>query len=284
EASARFLDTAISDLKRGTIDAVVTGPISKTSWKQAGIRYPGHTEYLARQFKTPRVTMMFVGGGMRVALASAHVSLFELRNSFTIGKVFQPIDLLHDALRDWFGVAEPRIAVAGLNPHASEDGRFGDEESRIIEPAIVMARTHGMAVEGPLPADTLFWRAARGDFDGVVAMYHDQGLIPVKLLAFNSAVNVTLGLPIIRTSVDHGTAFDIVGRNKADPGSMQAAIDLAIDLVLKRRAAQPLEPSPADSISSEAAASSPVDPALSETLPDRGAGDDASRWPTPKRR
>lgn len=237
EASMRYLEAAIEDLRLGAIDALTTAPISKTSWKLAGYKYPGHTELLAHRFKTARVTMMFVGGPFRVALASIHEALFELRHSFTIGKVFQPIDLLHAALRDWFGVDAPRIAVAGLNPHASEGGLFGDEEARIIEPAIGMAREAGINAEGPFAADTLFWRAAQGEFDGVVAMYHDQGLIPVKLAAFDTAVNVTLGIPAIRTSVDHGTAFDLAGRNRADCGSMRAAIRLAIELAERKAAA-----------------------------------------------
>jgi len=236
-ASMRFLDEAIADLKAERIDAVVTGPIDKTSWRMTGLHFPGHTEKLAKAFKVRRVAMMFVGGGLRVALASAHEGLFELRNSFTIGKVFTPIDLLDRALREWFGVERPRIAVCALNPHAGEGGLFGDEESRVIEPALLMAREAGMEVEGPFPADTLFWRAREGRWDGIVAMYHDQGLIPVKLLAFDSAVNVTLGLPVIRTSVDHGVGYDIVGRSQANPGSMQAAIRLAVQLCLNRAAA-----------------------------------------------
>jgi 4-hydroxythreonine-4-phosphate dehydrogenase len=235
-ASVRFVDEAIEDARAGRIAALVTGPIHKTAWKMAGVSYPGHTELLAARFHARRVTMMFVGGPLRVALASIHEPLFELRHLFTIGLVFQPIDLLHAALRDWFGIAQPKIAVAGLNPHAGENGQFGDEETRVIEPAIDMARGHGIDVVGPLPADTLFWRAAHGEFDGVVAMYHDQALIPVKLLAFDEAVNVTLGLPIIRTSVDHGTAYDIAGKNRADPGSMKAAIRLAIELCTRGRA------------------------------------------------
>lgn len=235
-ASMQFLESAIDDLRGGRLDALVTGPISKTSWTLAGIKYPGHTELLGHRFQTHRVTMMFVGGPLKVALASAHDGLFDLRNSFTIGRVFQPIDLLHKALTQWFGVESPRIGVCGLNPHASENGRFGDEEARIIEPAILMARDHGIQLDGPLPADTAFWRAARGEFDGMVAMYHDQGLIPVKLLAFESAVNLTLGLPVIRTSVDHGTAFDIVGKNRANAGSMTAAIELAIQLARRNTA------------------------------------------------
>jgi len=229
-ASMRFVTDAIASMRQTPLDAVVTGPISKTSWRMAGHRFPGHTEKFAEEFGVKRYSMMFVADRLRVALASAHVGLFELRNAFNIGCVFQPIDLLHTALKRWFGIESPRIAVAGLNPHAGEGGLFGDEEGRIIEPAITMAREAGIDVEGPFPADTLFHRALNGRTDGVVAMYHDQGLIPVKLLAFNHAVNVTLGLPVIRTSVDHGTAFDIAGKNQADAGSMRAAIELACEL------------------------------------------------------
>ena len=217
------------------LEGIVTAPICKESWCMAGFRYPGHTEKLAHAFQTRRVAMMFTGGRLRVALASIHEPLFELRNHFTIGNVFTPIDLMGEALSSWFGLEHPRIGVCGLNPHAGENGMFGDEEKRIIEPAIVMAREAGWYVEGPFPADTLFWRAAHGQFDGVVAMYHDQGLIPVKLLAFETACQMTLGLPIIRTSVDHGTAFDIVGQNSANPESMKSAIRLACELALKKR-------------------------------------------------
>ena len=253
-ASLSFLDEAILATQEGRADAIVTGPIHKMSWKLAGCKCPGHTEYLAAAFNVRRYTMMFVGAGLRVALASTHLGLFDLRNSFTIGRVFQPIDQLDEALRRWFGVEEPRIGVAALNPHASESGRFGDEEARIIEPAIVMAREAGINVAGPFPADTLFWHAVQGRYDGVVAMYHDQGLIPVKLLAFDSSVNVTLGLPTVRTSVDHGTAFDIAGANQANPGSMKAAIELAVRLAARNQqaewpqrvpaAAMPATPSP----------------------------------------
>lgn len=239
-ASMRFCEAGIDDLRAGRLSALVTGPISKTSWRMAGYSFPGHTELLAKRFNSRRVTMMFVGGGLRIALASVHEPLFELRNSFTIGRVHQPIDLLDKALREWFGIPQPRIAVAGLNPHASEGGQFGDEEQRVIEPAVNIAREAGCNVFGPLPADSLFRRALDGEFDGVVAMYHDQGLIPIKLVGFSQAVNLTLGLGAIRTSVDHGTAFDIVGKNKADAGSMKHAISLAIDLA-KKRAEQPAE-------------------------------------------
>ena len=228
--SLGFVDRAIDAARNGAIDAIVTGPIHKTSWELAGCKFPGHTEKIADAFKIKRFNMAFVGGGMRLALASTHLGLYQHRNQFTIGLVFQPIDLLHEALVNWFGIQEPRIAVAGLNPHAGEGGRFGDEETRVIEPAIRMARNHGINVEGPFPPDTLFLPARLCRFDGIVAMYHDQGLIPMKMLAFDTAVNVTLGLPIIRTSVDHGTAFDIADSNAADPGSMKEAIRLACQL------------------------------------------------------
>lgn len=234
-ASLGFLDSAIEAVRKGALDAVVTGPISKTSWRLAGCEYPGHTEKLADAFEVRRYNMMFVAPGLRVALASAHVGLFDLRNHFNIGLVFQPIDLLYQALVHWFGVEHPRIGVAGLNPHAGEDGLFGDEEQRIIEPAMQMARSHGVNVEGPLPPDTLFSPRVSSRFDGIVAMYHDQGLIPVKVLAFDRAVNLTLGLPIIRTSPDHGTAFDIAGQNMADPSSMTEALRLAVQLAGRAR-------------------------------------------------
>jgi 4-phospho-D-threonate 3-dehydrogenase / 4-phospho-D-erythronate 3-dehydrogenase len=244
-ASMRFLDAAIKAARDDLVEAIVTAPICKESWHMAGFRYPGHTEKLGHAFKTHRITMMFVASKLRVALASIHEPLFDLRNSFTIGRVFQPIDLMAEALHKLFGIEYPRIAVCGLNPHASENSLFGDEEKRVIEPAITMAREAGWFVEGPYPADTLFWRAAHGGFDGVVAMYHDQGLIPVKLLAFESACQTTLGLPVIRTSVDHGTAFDIAGQNKANPESMKSAIRLACHMALcKRQHPDILTPTP----------------------------------------
>jgi 4-hydroxythreonine-4-phosphate dehydrogenase len=231
QTSMSFCLDAIGAAQAGLIDAIVTAPISKTSWQLAGIRkYPGHTELLADKCKVRNPAMMFVSPKLRVVLATIHVGLMEIRNVFTIGRVFHPIDLAHQALREWFGIERPRIAVCGLNPHAGEEGRFGDEEERVITPAILMANEAGIDVKGPFPADTVFLKALEGRFDCVIAMYHDQGLIPVKLLGWRDAVNVTLGLPIIRTSPDHGTAFDIAGKNRADASSMTAAIKLAIDL------------------------------------------------------
>lgn len=241
QISYQFLLDACEAYRRNLVDAVVTGPISKISWREAGVKYPGHTEFFADQFRAKRVTMMFVAEKLRVSLATIHMPLMDVRNCFTIGRVFQPIDLMHQALTEWFGIPKPRIGVCGLNPHASDDGRFGDEEERIIRPAIVMARDAGIEAEGPFPADTLFVKALEGRYDGVVAMYHDQGLIPIKLLAFDSSVNVTLGLPFIRTSVDHGTAFDIVGKNRANPGSMKHALKLACQVAANQKQKSPAQ-------------------------------------------
>jgi 4-hydroxythreonine-4-phosphate dehydrogenase len=239
EASIKFCLDAIDAAKAGIIDAVVTAPINKSSWKLAGSKWPGHTEMFADRCKSPRKAMMFISGPLKLALATIHEALFELRHKFTIGCVFEPIDLLNDALKEYFDIANPRIGVAALNPHASEDGQFGDEERRIITPALLLAQEQGINCLGPFPADTLFLRAAQGQFDGVVAMYHDQGLIPVKLLAFDSAVNVTIGIPIIRTSPAHGTAYDISGQNIASATGMKAAIITAIRMAEMKKAYQP---------------------------------------------
>ena len=235
DASLHFCLDAIEAARTGLIDAIVTAPISKTSWKLSGAKWPGHTELLADQCKSPRKAMMFVGGPIKMALATIHEALFDVRNKFTIGRVFEPIDLLNDALIQYFGIENPRIGVAALNPHAGEDGQFGDEEQRIISPALLLAQEQGINCTGPIPADTLFLRASQGEFDGVVAMYHDQGMIPVKLLSFKEAVNVTIGLPIIRTSPAHGTAFDIAGKNLADPSSMKCAIITAIQMAKTKK-------------------------------------------------
>lgn len=235
KASMRFCLDAIEAAKRGLVDAVVTAPIAKQSWHMAGYNYPGHTELFAERTGSRNFAMMFAGGPLRVTLATVHVGLNSIWGRLNIGAVFHPIELLHNALVDWFDISQPKIAVCGLNPHAGEGGAFGDEEARIIGPAMQMARDQGIACFGPFPADTIFLRAMKGEFDAVVAMYHDQGLIPVKMVGFDSSVNLTLGLPIVRTSPDHGTAFDIVGQNKANPSSMRAAIRMAIDLSERRR-------------------------------------------------
>jgi 4-hydroxythreonine-4-phosphate dehydrogenase len=237
-ASKAFVEEAINDALLPAehprhVHAVVTGPICKESWTLAGFNWPGHTELFAYRCKARRHAMMFVSPRLRVVLATTHIPLNEIRNNLTIGRVFDPIDLGHQACRE-LGIERPRIAVCGLNPHAGEHGQFGDEETRLIEPAIRVAQDAGIDVHGPLPGDTVFIRAAAGDYDLVVAMYHDQGLIPVKLLGWDKAINWTLGLPIIRTSPDHGTAFDIAGKNLASEGSMKAAIELAAQLANHR--------------------------------------------------
>jgi len=235
ESSIRFCLDAIDAARAEIIDAVVTAPINKTSWKLAGTNWPGHTEMLAQRCKAKRKAMMFVAGPLKLALATIHEALFEVRHKFTIGRVFEPIDLLNDALKEYFNIESPKIGVAALNPHAGENGQFGDEEQRIISPAILLAQEQGINCSGPFPADTLFLRASQGEFDGVVAMYHDQGMIPVKLLAFEYAVNVTIGLPIVRTSPAHGTAFDIAGRNMANPAGMKSAIKTAIQMATTKK-------------------------------------------------
>ncbi len=195
----------------------------------AGFKWPGHTELFAARCKATRHTMLFESPRLRVALATAHVPLMDIRNMLTIGRVFDPIDLGYNYCRQ-LGIEKPKIAVCGLNPHAGEHGLFGDEEERVIAPAIEIARRNGIDVRGPFPGDTIFIDAAAGKWDLVVAMYHDQGLIPVKLLGFDRAVNVTIGLSMVRTSPDHGTAFDIASKNTASPNSMKAAIELAVKL------------------------------------------------------
>jgi 4-hydroxythreonine-4-phosphate dehydrogenase len=250
-ASKTFVEEAINDALLPPdhprhLDALVTAPICKESWTLAGFNWPGHTELLAYRCKVRRHAMMFVSPRLRVALATTHIPLNDIRNALTIGRVFDPIDMGNQACRD-LGIERPRIAVTGLNPHAGEHGQFGDEEARLIEPAIGVARDAGIDVHGPFAADTIFIRAAAGDYDLVVAMYHDQGLIPVKLLGWDKAVNWTLGLPIIRTSPDHGTAFDIAGRNIASEGSMKAAIELARTLAERRAEAARLPQRKAES-------------------------------------
>jgi len=235
EASVEFCLDAIEAAKDGIIDAIVTAPVSKTSWKLAGATWPGHTEMFAQRCKSKRKVMMFVAGPLKVALATIHEALFDVRHKFNIGCVFEPIDLLNDVLKQYFNIDNPRIGVAALNPHAGENGQFGDEEQRIISPAILLAQEQGINCSGPFPADTIFLQAVRGEFDAVVAMYHDQGMIPVKLLNFEHAVNITIGIPIIRTSPAHGTAFDIAGRNLASAAGMKAAILTAIQMAKTKK-------------------------------------------------
>src|SRR5688500_4735256 len=223
---------AVEDARAGKIDAVATAPINKEAFAAAGLSWPGHTELLAHLTHARRVAMMFYAEQLRVVLATVHVPLAQVPRLLTQHHVEEIIGLSAEELPR-FGFPRPRIAMAGLNPHAGEHGVIGSEDEAVLRPAVEACRRRGVDVTGPHPGDTVFVRAIRGEFDAVVACYHDQGLIPVKMAAFGKAVNVTLGLPIIRTSVDHGTAFDIAGKGVADPSSMIEAVLLAARLVTK---------------------------------------------------
>lgn len=232
-AAVEYVFAACDLALAGRVDAVVTAPLNKEAMHLGGFHYPGHTELLAQRTGAENVSMLLVGPSLRVVHVSTHVALAEAIARVTPARVRAVIDLAQSACRS-LGIAKPRIAVAGLNPHAGEAGLFGDEEARAIQPAIDAARRDGLDVSDPMPPDTVFLRTVKGQFDIVVAMYHDQGHIPMKLLAFDSGVNVSIGLPIIRTSVDHGTAFDIAGTGKASAESLVAAMDVAVQMVQAR--------------------------------------------------
>ena len=232
-ASYDAVARAARDALDGRIDAIATGPISKAAWARAGLRWRGHTELLAELTGAADVRMMFHAGRLSVVLATVHVPLADVPSLLTLERLETTIALAHAELPR-FGIARPRLALAGLNPHAGEGGLIGDEEQHTFVPAVARCRARGVDVSGPFPADSVFRRAAAGEFDAVVACYHDQGLVPIKILAFGQAVNVTLGLPIVRTSVDHGTGFDIAGRGVADPSGMIGAVRLAAKLAEAR--------------------------------------------------
>jgi 4-hydroxythreonine-4-phosphate dehydrogenase len=242
------LDSAIAGCQAGRFQAMVTAPVHKGIINQSGIAFTGHTEYLAAACGVERVVMLLCanlpaglmglqrGLPLRVALTTIHVPLASVSSQITVKSVFETIEILHAGLKNQFGIARPRILVAGLNPHAGEGGYLGSEESTTIEPAIAQAQQAGIQVEGPFPGDTLFDFRSLDQVDAYLAMYHDQGLAPFKFVTFNTGVNVTLGLPIIRTSVDHGTALDIAGKGVADSGSMLEALRLAFQLAQHRKA------------------------------------------------
>ena len=233
-ASVAFIKKAAHLAQIGCIDGMVTGPINKEAINMAGCHFPGHTELLADLTQTRESGMMIIGGPLKIMFVTTHVAIKDLPSLLTQDKIEKAIRLAHLALTTLFGIKKPKIGVAALNPHAGEHGLFGDEESRVILPAARAAQAKGILASDPMPADTLFGKTARGDYDGVVALYHDQGLIPLKLVAFGTCVNLTVGLPIIRTSVDHGTAYDIVGKGIADPGSLIEAVTLAATLANRR--------------------------------------------------
>lgn len=230
------LEHASAGCVNGRFDALVTGPVQKSVINEAGVAFSGHTEYLAQLTGSAQPVMMLVAGELRVALLTTHLALREVPAAVTTGRLDAVVRVLADGLTQLFGIGRPRIAVLGLNPHAGEAGHLGTEEREIIAPALDALRGTGIAVIGPLPADTAFTPDRLRTFDAVLAMYHDQGLPVLKYAGFGQAVNVTLGLPIIRTSVDHGTALDLAGTGRADSGSMRAAISLAVELVARRAA------------------------------------------------
>jgi 4-hydroxythreonine-4-phosphate dehydrogenase len=225
-----ILGRAIRGCLAGEFDAMVTAPVQKSVINDAGIAFTGHTEYLAEQAKVPRVVMMLVGGGLRVALATTHLALSEVPRAINKQNLLKTLHVLDQDLKRRFHIPKPRILVAGLNPHSGESGHFGTEDIDIIAPAIAEAKAAGIEASGPLPADTLFVPERLKGADCVLAMYHDQGLPVLKYASFGRGVNVTLGLPFVRTSVDHGTALDIAGTGRADPGSLIEAVKLAIEL------------------------------------------------------
>ncbi len=238
EESGKFahvaLDRAVRDLKEGHIDVLVTAPISKHAMQLAGFAYPGHTEYLAHEFGVKEGLMMMVAEGMRIALATTHLPIQKVAPAIQRDLLRHKLDQLIHTLQVDFGIAKPVIAVLGLNPHAGENGHIGREDDEIIRPVIVEAKKSGDIIMGPFPADGFFGAFRHQKFDAVLAMYHDQGLIPFKMLHFQDGVNYTAGLPFVRTSPDHGTAFDMAGKNAADPTSFRAALYAALDIYKSR--------------------------------------------------
>jgi len=226
-ASVAWIEQAVAAALEGQVDAIVTAPISKEAILAGGSQWPGHTEMLAHLTGARRAVMMMAVGDLRAALVTTHVAIREVPRLITRQRVLETIRIVHRDLRDRFGIRRPRLCVCGLNPHAGESGRFGDEEARAIQPAVRSARLEGIACEGPLPADVVFTRRTMERYDAAVAMYHDQANIPIKFFGVERGVNVTLGLPIIRTSPDHGTAYDIVRKGVADARSMVEAVRTA---------------------------------------------------------
>lgn len=235
QASLEYIEKAVELATSGRADAVVTGPINKEAIAAAGSKYPGHTEMLADLTGGGRPVMLLLSEELMVAFVTTHVALRDVPESLSIGKISHTIRTLHEGLRSYFGLSTPRIAVCGLNPHCGDGGRFGTEEADIVEPAVQKVRDSGMKVAGPMPSDTVFSSVVRDFYDGFVALYHDQGMIPIKFCGIQAVTNVTLGLPIIRTSVGHGTAYDIAGKGSADGASMLRAIRAAARMVRASR-------------------------------------------------
>lgn len=230
-AMAAYVEWAVERCLDGTAAGLVTGPINKAAINAAGCHFPGHTEMLAERCGVDKVVMMLAGEKLKVCLVTTHLAYQDVPQALTTAEILQTIRITERSLRRQFGIEQPKLAVLALNPHAGENGLFGDEEARLIVPAIEAARAEGIAADGPHSADTLFHFAAQGSHDAVICMYHDQGLIPLKLLHFEDGVNVTLGLPIVRTSVDHGTAYKLAGSGQASTASLIAAIKMAEQMI-----------------------------------------------------
>jgi 4-hydroxythreonine-4-phosphate dehydrogenase len=234
-AAAAYITKAVQLINQGVLDAMVTCPISKYAMQLAGYKFPGHTEMLASLCNTGNYGMMMAGKRLKVSLVTIHTPLAKVPEQLSEDEIIRIIHLTGATLVRDFGILKPRIAVAGLNPHSGEAGLFGEEENRVIEPAISGAASEKWEVFGPLPPDTVFRKAMDNDYDAVVAMYHDQGLIPFKLMHFEDGVNLTMGLPIIRTSVDHGTAYDIAGKGLASASSLEASFAMAAQISVNRK-------------------------------------------------
>lgn len=235
EKAIASLELAIADLKSGKIDVLVTAPINKNNVQSANFKFPGHTEYLAEKFDVKDYLMLLVSDDLRIGTVTGHIPLNQVASALSTEKIYTKIKLLNNSLIQDFGIRKPKIAVLGLNPHAGDNGLLGEEETKLIIPAIEKLKSEGIMAIGPYAADGFFGSQVYHQFDGVMAMYHDQGLIPFKAMAFESGVNFTAGLPIIRTSPDHGTGYDIAGKNKASESSFRQAVYLACDLFHQRK-------------------------------------------------
>ncbi len=233
--SIEFINTAARLILSGKADALVTGPVNKESINKAGIEFSGHTEYLAQICGVKRLAMMFISDRLKVSLVTRHCPLASVSRLISVNKIYETTALTHNALKSWFGIKNPKIGISGLNPHCGEGGIFGSEEKSIICPAVKKLNKRFGGIFGPVPADSLLYDVYHGTYDAGVCMYHDQGLTAFKMVSRSTGVNITLGLPFIRTSVDHGTGFDIAGKGQADPGSMIEAIRLAIYIVASKK-------------------------------------------------
>jgi len=231
----RYVEEAVKWARKEALDAITTCPINKQAINQAGYSFPGHTELLGHLSQSSQVAMMFLGSKWKIVLVTTHLPLKDVSASITASRILSILRLADEGIKKYFGISHPKMAVLGLNPHCGEEGLLGEEEKKEVLPAIVEARSLGMDVQGPFPADSFFSLSGNSAFDAVISMYHDQGLIPIKMLDFKEAVNFTLGLPFIRTSVDHGTAYNIAGKGMADPANLVKAIVTAANLSKLRR-------------------------------------------------